>query len=772
MTLDCLTAPVTVLRDKHGIPHIYAENQADLLRAQGFVHAQDRLWQMEQNRRIGHGTLAEFFGQAALDVDRFSRIVGFRRAAEAELATLEPDVLQALEHYAEGVNAYIRSRPGRLAPEFNLLRRQPAPWTPLDVVAFSKVMAWSLCVNWESELVRLQLAGRFDPVRAADLEPDYPNVNPVIIEGVGSTECMRMVNTAGLLLNQYDQLRTWLNPSGANQGSNCWAVVPHRSASGRALLCNDPHLSLRMPGVWYENHLHCPELHVSGASFAGAPGVVIGHNERIAWGLTNAFADVQDLYLERPHPEEPTRFEYEGEWEPAQVLREKINVRGRSAPHEEEVIITRHGPLINRLLPEPGTTPLALRWQGHEPGRLLGAILALNKARNWQEFDAALAGWSAPPQNVVYADVDGNIGYRLAGHIPIRADGLGLVPAPGWTGDHEWVGVIPDEDLPRLFNPPSGLIVTANNKMAGDDYPHFLGVETFPGWRARRIEEMLKAKRHLSLRDMEQIQLDVTSLYAQALTPLLTIQHSDDPFVTIALNMLRNWSYGMEAGSGAALVFQYTLLHLLEMTFGDKLGPAKRGFLGGTISPLFIMSGFMHRAETRLLELLKGEDASPWYMDAASGRQRTRDELIAEALAMAVKRIRREVNATPRHWAWGRMHQVRYMHPMGSVPLLKGFFNRGPFPVGGDGTTPNQTGYAPELPPGLVQIVASYRQIYDVGAWDLAETVTTNGQSGHPLSPNYTDQIAMWLEGVYHPMPWSRQAVDAITTRRLVLNSD
>ncbi len=770
--VDGLSAPVQVLRDERGIPYIYAQNQADLLRAQGFVHAQDRLWQMEQNRRIASGRLSELFGVAALDVDRFSRIVGFRRAAEDELAALEPEEIAALEHYVAGINAYIRSRPGRLAPEFNLLRRQPELWTPLDVVAFSKLMGWSLSVNWESELVRLQLANQLDPLLAAELEPDYPPTNPAITEALGE-KSMRLVSTAGLLLSQYDQLKQWMGPSGPNQGSNSWVIGPKSSTGGRAILCNDPHLSLTMPSVWYENHLHCPELQVSGASFAGGPGVIIGHNEHIAWGITNAFVDVQDLYIERAHPDKPHHFAYGDNWEEARVIEEQIVVRRQTKPHVEQVVITRHGPLIDRLVSQGAggnaDTPLALRWQGHQPGHLLRGILGINRAQTWGEFDTALADWSAPALNFVFADVDGNIGYRLAGDIPIRGAGLGLVPAPGWTDEYEWAGVIPHAELPSLFNPPSGMIVTANNKITGDDYPHFLGVESYPGWRARRIEEMLREKRRHNLRNMEQIQLDTASHYAAELAPILAAHQSTDPYVNIGVNLLRNWSHTMEKDSAAALVFHYTLLHLLEMTFGDKLGPATKGFLGGTLSPLFIISGFVHRAETRLLEILRENEESRWYADAKTGRQRSRDELIGEALQQAVRRIRKEVNPTPRNWAWGRMHQIRYGHPMGSVRILRGFFNRGPFPISGDGTTPNQTSFAPELPPGLAQVVASYRQIYDVGDWDNARAITTSGQSGHPLSPNYADQIPMWLEGNYHPMPWTREAVEAIAIHRLRL---
>ncbi len=797
LDLPELDATVEVLRDQHGIPHIYAQSEADLWRAQGFTHAQDRLWQMEQNRRVAQGRLAELVGEAALDVDRFSRIVGFRRAAQAELENLDEATILTLQHYCQGVNAYIRSRKGKMAAEFNLLRRQPEEWSPLDILAFGKMVAWSLSINWESELVRLQLAAKLDPTLAADLEPDYPNTNPVVAEAAGSQDSLRLLHTAGLMLNEYEQLKGWMGLAapGIGQGSNAWAVSGSKTTSGRPILCNDPHLVMTMPGPWYEMHLHCPPppgesgpgIHVSGASFGGAPGIIIGHNEQIAWGMTNAFPDVQDVYIERPHPDnaigQPPRFEYDGEWEEATVLREEIYLRNRVRPHVEEVVVTRHGPLLSGILktesPDTGfpdepvltVAPLALRWIGHEPGTVLRSVLRINRAQNWQEFDAALSDWSAPSQVFAYADSE-NIAYRLAGAVPIRRNGNGLVPVPGWNSDYEWDGLIPDDELPRCLNPSSGFIATANNKITGDDYPYVLTFETMPGWRARRIEEMLAEKETLSLRDMEQMQLDQTSLYAQALTPLLTSHLSEDPYVRVAVNMLQDWGYHMDQESPAALVFHYTLLHLLDLTFGQKLGATAAGFLGKGSSPVFLINGFMLRAQTRLLELLQNENDSPWYADAATGRRRTKEELIETALKLSVHRLRREVNPTPRKWAWGRMHQIRYSHTLGRSRILGWLFNRGPYPIGGDGTTLNQTAYMPELPPGLVQVQAAYRQIFDIGNWDAAQSVTASGQSGHPVSRNYADQIPMWLEGVYHKMPWSRPAVEKTTRHRLLLKGN
>lgn len=776
-----LEQPVEIRRDRHGIPHIYAQNRADLFRAQGFAHAQDRLWQMEQNRRIARGALAEVFGEAALEADRFSRIVGFWRAAQAELETLDAETRQALDWYAEGVNAYIAARPNRLGAEFNLLRVQPEPWHALDTLGYAKVMAWALAINWESEITRLRLLDGLDPVTAAELDPDYPARNPITLEGVSSTEVTRMLATAGLLLNQYESVKQWLGNPGVGQGSNSWVLSPKSSLNRRPILCNDPHLAVAIPGVWYENHLSCPGFEVSGVSFTGTPGVVIGHNEEIAWGMTNAMLDVQDLYIERPHPDDATLFEYNQQWEQAQVIDEVIQVR-RSQPHTERVLITRHGPVISRLVhagesaakdsPQVKALDFSLRWIGHEPGQIVRSILKLNQVTTWAEFNTALDDWSVPAQNVTFADTRGNIGYRLAGKAPIRTKNLGLVPAPGWSDQATWGGTIPVAELPRLYDPPSGKIVTANNKMVGDEYAYFLGVEFDPGWRAARLEELLSTKERYTIRDMEEIQLDTLSKYAQALTPWLTLYNSDDEWEMVAVNELRKWNFRMDSENVAALIFQYYLLNLLQMTFGDKLGSARRGYLGIANNPLFLISGFQLRAQTKLLELLNEQEKCIWYMDATSGRHRTRDELLQEALIAAIKQIRHQHGDSKLKWNWGRAHQIQYTHPLGSVRMVRNLFNRGPLPIGGDSTTANVSSYAPQLPPGFVQVTASYRQIYEVGAWDRAQTVTTSGQSGHPLSPHYDDQMVMWREGAYHKMPWSRAEVERLTVYRLVLKPD
>lgn len=775
LTMAGLDAPVEVLRDKHGVPHIYATNKGDLFRAQGFVHAQDRMWQMEQNRRIASGTLAELFGEAALDADRFSRVVGFRRAAQRELEALDEATSAALDWYAEGVNAYIASRPGRLAPELNLLGATPAPWTPLDSLAYLKLVAWGQSTNWESELVRLRLLLQSEPYRAAELEPNAPQGTPAILEADG-VAAERLLQASGLLLNFMEPLKQWVGGLQGGQGSNAWVVAPRRSLTRKPVLANDPHMPAQIPGVWYEVHLTCPEFEVAGASFTGAPGVVIGHNEYLAWGLANGLADQQDLYLERANPQQPGHFAWDNGWEAAHVLEERINVRRTAKPHVEQVVVTRHGPLLTGLLapadmlpPLPVLPPLAVRWVGSEAGGFLRSVLQLNCASTTDEAIEALRHWSAPSQSVVLADVRGTITYQFAGQIPDRSQNPGLVPAPGWTGDHEWQGYLPFGELPHFTDPESGRIVAANNRPAGDDFPHFLGLEFDPGYRAQRIDELLAERERYSLRDMEEIQLDVSSKYAAELVRWLTLLNSEDPWEKVSIQALRKWNLRMEPESEAALIFHYVLVDLLWMVFGDKLGAARDGYLGTSVSPLFPFSSHTDKAQQRLLELINNEEQSVWYTEAATQRRRTRDELLQEALTHAVHQIRELLGDSTLKWQWGRSHQVMYAHPLGSARLLRGLFNRGPFPVGGDNSTPLQSRDTPQIPLGMVQVIPTYRQIIEVGAWDRMASITATGQSGHPISNNYDDQVVMWREGVYHVMPWQRAAVEKIVVNKLLI---
>ncbi len=755
--LKGLSDEVEVIRDRWGIPHLYAQNRDDLFFAQGYVHAQDRLWQMELMRRLGSGTLAEIFGEMALESDRFARIVGLRRAAEAELATADEETRRVLEAYARGVNAFVESHGRKLPLEFALLGLKPQPWKPVDTAAIGKVLAWGLSCNWESELLRASLIARLGQEKAADLEPAYPQGNPTVVP---LQEVTAHSDIHALILEQYRQVRgAWHFQSarhlGIGPGSNNWVVDGTRSVSGAPLLASDPHLSLQMPSIWYENHLAGVGFQATGVSLAGTPGVVIGHNARIAWGVTNAFPDVQDLYVEKFNPTNPLQYEFQGQWEEAQLVREEIHVRGRKEPVVEEVVVTRHGPLITGLLKDKDEIqPLALRWVGMEGGQLLKSVLLLNRAADWGEFVEALRFWSVPSQNFVYADVEGNIGFYMPGQVPIRAKGLGLVPVPGWTGEYEWIGYVPFEELPQAYNPPAGYIATANNRVVGDDYPYFITLEWLTGYRARRIVDLLTSKEKLSSDDFALMQMDLYCIPAEEMAPYLAALEPDDERSRQAVERIKDWDYRLAADSVAATIYETFQYHLLHLAFGEELGELMDGYLGLGRLDTFPITSYLGRATARLQQ----------WLDEG----RLPDETLLLALERTVAALRAELGDDMDNWQWGRLHQATFAHLLGNVKPLYLVFNKGPFPVGGDADTICQAAYA-GFPPGPVLIGVSYRQIIDLSDWDRSLAVHTTGQSGQPGSKHYGDMIDLWRKGEYHPMLFERARIEQEAEGRLIL---
>ena len=511
-----LHARVEIVRDTIGIPHVYAADAHDLFFAQGYVTAQDRLWQMDVNRRTAQGRLSEVFGPVTVDADRLFRKMGLARGAALEEAALSPEARLVLQAYADGVNAYASSRGGALPVEYTLLLIGFEPWQVLDSLAWAKMIAWQLGGNWRSELLRATLVAKLGVGPAAELMPSLPpGVTPQVDPGLD-------YGTLGTsLLRLSDQVLAHVRPSSDGLGSNNWVVSASRSSSGLPLLANDPHLNLQLPAIWYEVHLVGGGYDVAGLSLSGTPGVVIGHNQRIAWGVTNVSADVQDLFVERRNPDNPLQFLFQGRWEEAQVVRETIGVRGWLQPLTLVVPYTRHGPVLNA--DEPNEQPLALQWTALQASPVADGVLRLNAAGNWQEFRAALELFAAPSQNFVYAAVDGHIGYQLSGVIPSRARGDGLLPVPGWTGEFEWRGFVPFDELVSIYDSADGLLVTANDRVVPDGYAHLIAYEWAPSFRAERIRELLLAKPLLSLEDLQSIQQDVRSPLAGALVPAMWV---------------------------------------------------------------------------------------------------------------------------------------------------------------------------------------------------------------------------------------------------------
>jgi penicillin amidase len=775
IALEGLHEPVEIITDSYGIPHIYAQSEDDLYFAQGYVHAQDRLWQMELNRRISAGRIAEIVGPIALETDRFCRRLGMHRSAAADVAHLSAHNRRMLEAYAEGINTFIQRHSTRLPLEFTLLGFRPEPWQPADTLQWGKMMGWSLSGNWETELIRARLVAKLGVERAARLESGYDPRHPLIVPpGVE----YQGINVG--LLEQYNQIKE-LSGFGLLGGSNNWVVDGTMTATGAPMLCNDPHLGQAAPSIWYECHLVAGDIDVIGASFPGSPGVVIGHNQYIAWGVTNAVSDVEDLYIEKFHPENPHLYEYQGRWEEAQVVREEIKVRGQRTPIIEEVLITCHGPIITNFSRTTDSAsaneqemPLALRWTGLEHNNISEAVHQLNLATNWEEFREALRYWDVPPQNFVYADIAGNIGYIMAGAIPIRNQGQALVPSPGWTGMHEWTGYIPFDELPQTFNPEQHFIVTANNRVVDDSYPYYITHEWLNGYRAQRIRDLLTDKPKLNLADMADIQADYYSIPASEVMPHLLKLQGKTPLEKAALEMLRAWDCVLAPDSVGAAIY-ISIYHKLErIVLNVLLGDDEallRSYLGTGATLLAVLNGYASRSKPLVIRLLNEHD-DHWFVDTAiPNGPASWDAALGAALTAAVEELRDKLGSDIAHWQYGKIHRMTYNHALGAIKVLSKFFNRGPFPVGGDADTIN-VGMALPTQPQVVTTVPSYRQIINLADLTASFASHAPGQSGHPSSKHYDDFIDMALTVSHHPMLFERETIEAHKEGTLHLRPD
>jgi len=766
ISVEGLEAEVVVVRDNWGVPHIYASNASDLFFAQGYVHAQDRFWQMEFWRRIGAGRLSEILGESALDQDRFIRTVGWHRAAERDVAAMDPASLTALENYAAGVNAYVATQRKHLGLEFKVLgltgtRFEVEPWSPVDSVAWGKVMAWDLSGNRREELLRAQIADQLGMGAVDELVPPCSNEYPVIVPDGPTQATLRAVPDVArqnLALGVGDSL-----------GSNNWVLSGERTASGMPLLANDPHLGIQMPSIWYEIGLHCDPVgpdcpyNVVGASFASTPGVIIGHNDRIAWGVTNLNPDVQDLFIERVNPQNPNQYLYKGQWRDMKVVREEIRVAGREDPVVLNVRLTHHGPIINDVAGGTeeawsfGWDPLALSWTALQPGSLVKSILLLDRASDWNEFRQALSYWDVPSQNFVYADVEGNIGYQAPGRIPIRAAGDGTRPVPGWTGDHEWIDTIPFDDLPRVLNPAEGYIVTANNAVVGDDYGYFIARDWAPGYRAERICELIESADRLSIEDVRSIQADDAPVWAEEVLPYVLALSPDDARLQEALELLRGWDGRAARDSAEAALFEAFRIHLIDAVFSDELG-----------------DDLLKQARPKVMDALPGmlaEGGSIWFDDVTTVQREVRDDLLLNALEGAVEELSQDLGSNMGGWRWGDLHTASFDNQsLGQcgIGLVESLFNRGPIAVDGSLGTVNQADYSLSEP-YAAQTIASYRQIIDLDDLTRSVSMHTTGQSGHPYHRHYDDMIEPWRDVRHHPMLWERSEVEASAVGRLVL---
>jgi penicillin amidase len=726
ISLKGLTSEVRITIDAWGVPHIFAQDEKDLFFACGYMHARERMWQMELSRRAGFGRLSEIFGRRALEQDRFMRNIGLKEAARKDFEKLSSRMKELLISYTNGVNSWMSSRGFNWPPEFLLLRCRPYPWSPMDSLVVKESMALLLCADYQSEALRANLVKRLGPQKALQI------LEEGIVEAPSETEDASFAEGSALL------------PS---QGSNNWVLAGRRTESGKPLLANDPHLNVTLPPVWYEIHLISPGFNVTGVSLPGIPLIIIGHNESIAWGITNSGADVQDLYLEKIDPSGENYLD-KNEWKPLLKKEEIIRIKGEGKQERMEISWTARGPIVSPSLIK-SRHPLSLSWTIYEGGLTFESFYLLNKAQNWQEFKAALKLFDAPSQNFVYADRQGNIGYYLSGKIPLRPEAAALFPFPGWKEEGSWTGFLKEEEKPALYNPEQGFIITANNKIVAGDFPHYLSVDWEAPFRAERIKELLLQREKHSVETFKKIQSDVFSKKGELILPYITKTEEAEGKAKEAIRILKGWDLLLSSGKEAALYKAFeNFFH--EEVFKDDLGDDFQSF-----------DSLFRRKRAGLLRILS-DPLSPWFDKKDTPEKETREEMIEVSLERAYEWLEKKYGP-PEKWDWLRMNSLYFRHLLGGAPLLR-FFNRGPFPMSGDSSTVRV--YSSSRKGSLA---ASYRQIIDLSDFRNSVCVLSSGESGHFKSRFYDDQIPLWLEGRYHPMLFAPEDIEANSSGILVL---
>ncbi|MFJ7197996.1 MULTISPECIES: penicillin acylase family protein [unclassified Streptomyces] len=848
--LDGLDGSVDVKRDSYGIPQLYADSDADLFRAQGFVQAQDRFWEMDVRRHMTAGRLSEMFGSGQVETDSFLRTLGWRKVAQEEYDNvLSEDTKKNLQAYADGVNAYLKGRDGKdISVEYAALGftndYKPTEWTPVDSVAWLKAMAWDLRGNMQDEIDRSLMTSRLDAKQIEDLYPAYPyeKHRPIVDQGAvspvtgkfdpaatpsdttgsntaqGATEGLNTQLSA--LSDTLDQIPALLGPNGNGIGSNSWVVSGDYTTTGKPLLANDPHLAPQLPSLWYQMGLHCREItakcqyDTAGYTFSGMPGVIIGHNQDIAWGFTNLGADVTDLFLEKVSGD---GYLYDGKVKPFTTREETIKVAG-GKDRKITVRETNNGPLVSdrsseletvgQKAPVANAAPdradgyaVALKWTALDPGKSMDAVFELNRAKDFKTFQAAAAHFEVPSQNLIYADTDGNIGYQAPGKIPVRLKGDGTMPSPGWSSKYGWEkDPIPFDELPYEYNPKRGYIVTANQAVVDEKYPHLLTKDWGYGSRSQRIDDLIQSKikggGKISTEDMQKMQMDNTSEIAALLVPELMKINVSDKSVREAQKLLEGWDYTQESDSAAAAYFNAVWRNILKLAFGNKLpkelrvkGECLNVPRAGGSGPVDEQDRLVRECGRRdadsaqpdggdrwyqvIAQLMDDRD-SDWWKAPRSGRDEpteNRDQLFARAMEDARWELTAKLGKDITTWSWGRLHQLTLKNQtLGTEGpgLLQRALNRGPWNLGGGEAAVNASGWNAA---GGYEVVwvPSMRMVVNVGDWDKSRWINLTGASGHAFSAHYTDQTDKWVNGELLDWSFGTNAVAKSTTDTLTL---
>ncbi|MER7518947.1 penicillin acylase family protein [Streptomyces sp. NPDC126499] len=851
--IDALSGPVEVKRDAYGVPQIYADNEADLFRAQGYVQAQDRFYEMDVRRHMTAGRLSEMFGKSQVGTDAFLRTLGWRRVAQQEYdKVLSAETKKNLQAYAEGVNAYLKDRdPSDISVEYAALAFSNdytiEPWTPVDSVAWLKAMAWDLRGNMQDEIDRSLMTSRLTSAQIKDLYPGYPYElhQPIVGKGAvdkitgkfdPATEAQDSDDTTGggdsaqgvqsqlaALSDTLDEIPALLGPNGNGIGSNSWVVSGKYTTSGKPLLANDPHLAPALPSLWYQMGLHCRTVSatcrydVAGYTFAGTPGVIIGHNDTIAWGFTNLGADVTDLYLEKIGT---GGYVVDGKVKPFTTRDEIIKIAGGGS-RTITIRATEHGPLLSdrstelekvgqkapvgNAAPDRGTGyGVSLRWTALQPGKSMDAVFELNRAKDFKSFRAAAKNFEVPSQNLIYADTAGNIGYQAPGKIPVRTKAKGYdgtLPAPGWDSSYDWKDYIPFDELPYEYNPDRGYIVTANQAVIDEKkYPHLLTRDWGYGSRSQRINDLIESKTKdggkISPDDMRTMQMDNRSEIATLLNPLLLKIDIADPQVREAQKLLEGWDYTQEPDSAAAAYFNAVWRNVLKLAFGEKLpkelrvkGECITVRLADSTAPVDEQNKPVRECGERAPESAQPDGGDRWYEvvrpllkqeksewwktpgDRLNAPTETRDQLLAQAMKDARWELTAKLGKDVSTWSWGRLHQLTLENQtLGTAGpgFVQSLLNRGPWNLGGGEAAVNATGW--NAAGGYEVIwVPSMRMVVNVGDWDRSRWINLSGASGHAFHSHYTDQTELWAKGELLDWAYGKAAVEAATRETLTL---
>ncbi|MEV7278066.1 penicillin acylase family protein [Streptomyces sp. NPDC093111] len=850
LRIDKLSGPVEVKRDAYGVPQIYADNEADLFRAQGFVQAQDRFYEMDVRRHMTAGRLSEMFGKSQVDTDAFLRTLGWRQVAQQEYdKVLSADTKKNLQAYAEGVNAYLKDRdPSDISVEYAALAFTNdyaiEPWTPVDSVAWLKAMAWDLRGNMQDEIDRSLMASRLTAQQIKDLYPGYPYElhQPIVPQGAvdkitgkfdpqaeshdsdgggnGADALSGTRSQLSALSDALDEIPALLGPNGNGIGSNSWVVSGKYTTSGKPLLANDPHLAPMLPSLWYQMGLHCRSVSatcrydVAGYTFSGTPGVIIGHNDSVAWGFTNLGADVTDLYLEKVGDQ---GYVVDGKVKPFRTREETIKVAG-GGDRTITVRSTEHGPLVSdrstelekvgknapvgNAAPDRGTGyGVALRWTALQPGKSMDAVFELNRAKDFKSFRAAAKDFEVPSQNLIYADTEGHIGYQSPGKIPVRTKGDGTLPAPGWDSSYDWKGYIPFDELPYEYDPARGYIVTANQAVIDEKkYPYLLTKDWGYGSRSQRINDLIESKikdgGKISPDDMQTMQMDNRSEIATLLNPLLLKIDISDPQVREAQKLLEGWDYTQEPDSAAAAYFNAVWRNVLKLAFGEKL-PKELRVEGECINvrradatgPVDEQNKLVRECGERDADSAQPDGGDRWYevvrpllkqdkndwWKTPGGRldapTETRDQLLAQAMKDARWELTAKLGKDVSTWSWGRLHQLTLKNQtLGTAGpgFVQSLLNRGPWNLGGGEAAVNATGWNAAGGYDVIW-VPSMRMVVNVGDWDKSRWINLSGASGHAYNSHYTDQTDKWVKGELLDWSYGKAAVDTATKDTLTL---